>query len=115
MPLEQDLRADREPRQETALGEAVSRNGVDCSAQRRAHMRELTTARQAAERLHKRPLGQADADRSSQLAAARDRALDLRTELARIDAEHRTWLHDQGEDVPELRSRQHKVAGTDPA
>lgn len=108
MPSDQDTRRGDVARQEPVLGDAVSRNGVDCSAARRAHMRALTMARQAAERRHARPADAAGLDSTARLAAARERAVELRAELERIDAEHRTWLHDQGEDVPELHVRQRK-------
>ena len=90
-------------RQETLLGEGVSRNGADCAAERRAHMRGLTMARQAAEQRHARPTRQSGLDRTARLVVARERALELRTELDRIDAEHKTWLQDQGEVIDEER------------
>ena len=88
-------------RQETLLGEGVSRNGADCAAERRAHMRGLTMARQAAEQRHARPTRPIGLDRTARLA--KERALELRTELDRIDAEHKTWLQDQGEVIDEER------------
>jgi len=101
-----DLRGDDGQRVGPLLGDGICRNGVDSQAGRRAHMRELTMARQAAERRHARPSPQPGMDRSGQLAAAQERAVELRIELARLDASHREWLHAQGEDVPELRTRQ---------
>lgn len=83
--------------QETLLGEGVSRNGADCAAERRAHMRALTMARQAAEQRHARPTRPTGLDRTARLVVARERALELRAELDRIEAEHKTWLQDQGE------------------
>ncbi|MGH2387125.1 MAG: hypothetical protein ACRDIE_02895 [Chloroflexota bacterium] len=90
---------DGDHRQETLLGEGVSRNGADCAAERRAHMRGLTMARQAAEQRHARPTRLTGLDRTARLAAARERALELRAELDRIDVEHQTWLHNRGEDL----------------
>jgi len=92
---------DGDHRQETLLGEGVSRNGADCAAERRAHMRGLTMARQAAEQRHARPTRPIGLDRTARLVVARERALELRTELDRIDAAHRTWLLDQGEVIGE--------------
>jgi hypothetical protein len=89
----------------TLLGDGICCNGVDDSAIKRAHMRELTAARQAAEKRFARPGPGAGADRATKLAAAQERAADLRAELARIDAEHRLWLLNQGEGVPGLRKR----------
>jgi hypothetical protein len=87
------------------LGEGVLHNGVEGAAAHRAHMRGLTMARQAAERRFGQPAAQAGLDRPARLAARRERAEELRVELERIDAEHRSWLHEQGVHVPEGRSR----------
>src|SRR5581483_10473596 len=83
-----------------ALIDAVPRNGVDHLAVRRAHMRTITMARQAAERRSTPPMARAGHDRATQVEAAQERATALRTELAGINAEYRIWLHDQGGDVP---------------
>jgi hypothetical protein len=104
---------DGDHRQETLLGEGVSRNGADCAAERRAHMRGLTMARQAAEQRHARPTRPTGLDRTARLVVARERALELRTELDRIDAEHKTWLHDQGESTPEDRAGALKAPETE--
>ncbi len=52
----QDMQGMQHPASENpdhaTLGEGVLINGVDADAARRAHMRDLTTARQAAERAH---------------------------------------------------------------
>jgi hypothetical protein len=76
-------------------------NGVDPSAQHRAHRRALTTARQAAERRHARPSAESGAS-----------AAEFRAELARINALHRTWLLEHGEVVVERRMRRRKPSGT---
>jgi hypothetical protein len=87
------------------LGEGVLHNGIDETAARRAHMRTLTMARQAAERRCAHPPAEAGLDRPARLAARREREAELRVELARIDAAHRSWLDEQGLDVPECRRR----------
>ena len=78
------------------LVDAILRNGVDRSAFRRAHLRELTLARQAAERRNAQPKAQVGLERWEQQAATRERAAAFRGELARINAAHRTWLREQG-------------------
>jgi hypothetical protein len=97
----QDPRSDDAQYHGMLLGGCVSRNGVDASALRRAHMRELTMARQAAERRQARPPMNGSLDRPAQLAAAQERAIEYRAELARIDADHKRWLQEHGEDQPE--------------
>lgn len=94
-----------EERQAGVLGDAVPRNGVDRSAARREHMRAATMARQAAERLSERPGSRRPSGRIEQLAAAHERAATLRDTLARIDAEQRAWLLDQGVELPSDRGR----------
>ncbi|MGH2346570.1 MAG: hypothetical protein ACRDG4_15195 [Chloroflexota bacterium] len=106
MPIEQHEREDDLKQPATMVGEGVTCNGVDSSAERRAHMRELTMARQEAERRFSRAGIPAGVDRPARLAAARERAEDLRAELARIDGMHRSWLHDKGMHVPERLARQ---------
>jgi hypothetical protein len=49
-----------------------------------------------------------------QLIVVRERTVELRTELARLNAEHRTWLHEQGEDVAERPTRRRRVRATAP-
>jgi hypothetical protein len=94
----------------TMVGEGVTCNGVDSSAERRAHMRELTMARQEAERRFSRSGIPTNVDRPARLAAAKERADELRAELARIDALHRSWLQDKGMHVPERLARQDKIS-----
>jgi hypothetical protein len=48
------------------------------------------------------------------LVAVREREVELRAELARINAEHRTWMHGQGEDVAERPTRRRRMQGTTP-
>lgn len=99
--------------QEQALFDGVRCNGIDTTAERRAHMRELTRARQEAERRLARPPSDPSLDRAAQVSAAHERALELRAELARIDNAHRAWLLARGEYVSELPTRQHKVKRSD--
>ena len=68
--------------------DGVLYDGVDHAAAHRAHARALTTARQAAERGH-----------GGQAEPGADRAAAFRDEMARIDAEHRAWLLERGEEV----------------
>lgn len=112
MPDDQWIPADDDPRQGPGLLDGMLCNGVDSAAERRAHMRELTMARQAAERRHARPTSDLRLDRQAQALAARARDAELRAELARIDDAHRTWLRAQGEDVPELPARNRIVKET---
>lgn len=100
-----DIGGERTRERESALGEGVLHDGVDWSAAHRAHLREITTLRQAAERCCDRPGMPRDPDRAAQRAAVQRRAEALRVELARIDAEHRAWLRAHGMDVPEPRVR----------
>jgi hypothetical protein len=71
-------------------------NGVDGSAVRRAHMRALTMARQVAERhLGYPPIRRGSDGFHEQVAA---RLVEVRAELAEINATHRTWLRAHGEE-----------------
>jgi hypothetical protein len=56
----------------------------------RGHMRAMTTARQAAERMLAR--------RGHSPAARREATLVFEKEIARITDEHRAWLHAHGND-----------------
>lgn len=110
MQYEQHEREDDLKQPPTMVGEGVTCNGVDNSAERRAHMRELTMARQEAERRFSRSGIPTNVDRPARLAAAKERADELRAELARIDAMHRSWLHDKGMHVPERLARQDRLS-----
>ena len=95
MPRLQARQQTGQESQESLCGESVPVNGADRQAARRAHMRSLTMARQAAESRHRYPpIPLGSPDRQIQLAA---RAAELREDLARINAEHQTWLHNHGE------------------
>ena len=80
------------------LGEGVLINGVDADVARRAHMRDLTTARQAAERAQSQ--GRARTYRAKATPADRHVALETLaaagvTTLAEIEAAHQLWLREQ--------------------
>jgi hypothetical protein len=98
------------PRRGTVLIDAMLYNGVDGLAMRRAHMRELTRARQAAERRYTQPALAANREGPPRLTTARERTEEYQAEIARISAEHRIWMHEQGEIVVELRTRRRKAA-----
>ena len=74
-------------------GEGVLVDGVDSQAAQRAHMRALTMERQAAEGRIKRPLNlHGNSDPEARREAARLRVIEVRAELARIEAKHQIWL-----------------------
>ncbi|HVC81138.1 MAG TPA: hypothetical protein VNL35_11635 [Chloroflexota bacterium] len=91
--------------QESLWGDAVPVGGVEDQASRRAHMREQTMARQAAERRRVLPAFETRLDRPARLDAARDREADLQVELTRIYAEHQMWLRERGLADPSERGR----------
>ncbi|HEY8285569.1 MAG TPA: hypothetical protein VIJ28_14385 [Chloroflexota bacterium] len=86
--------------QESLLGDAVPVDGVEDQATRRAHMREQTTARQAAERRRVLPAFETRLARPARLDAAREREADLQVELTRINAGHETWLRERALTAP---------------
>jgi hypothetical protein len=98
------------PRRGTVLIDAMLYNGIDGLAMRRAHMRELTLARQAAERRYTQPASAASREGPPRLTTAQERAVEYQAEIARINDEHRIWMHEQGEIVVELRTRRRKAA-----
>lgn len=81
---------------EGVFGAGVPVNGVDPHAVRRAHMREQTTAKQAAERRSVRPTPGVPRGHQARLEVAQERAAELHVELARLDAQHQAWLRVQG-------------------
>ena len=109
MLQEQDAGREDIPRRGSVLIDAMLYNGVDGLALRRAHMRELTKARQAAERRYTQPALAANREGPPRLTTARERAAEYHAEIARINAEHRIWMHEQGEIVVELRTRRRKA------
>jgi hypothetical protein len=110
MQQNQQTRRDDVQLQETVLVDGLLRNGVDTLAARRAHLRNLTMARQAAERRHERHAMARTLDQDLRPDAARSRANEFRMELSRLDSVHRVWLQDQGEDVPVRRTRLRRAA-----
>ena len=98
------------PRRGKVLIDAMLYNGIDGLAMRRAHMRELTLARQAAERRYTQPASAAPRDGLPRLTTARERAVEFQEEIARINAAHRSWMCEQGEIMVELRTRRKAVA-----
>ena len=85
--------------------DAMLYNGVDILAARRAHMRELTAARQAAEQLQSRQRVQAPLGPESDAGAGRQRTIAMYAELSRLNDEHRAWELEQGITVRERPGR----------
>jgi hypothetical protein len=81
---------------EGPCGGGVLFNGVDPNAARRAHMREQTMAKQAAERRSVKPASGMHLDHQTRLAMAQERAAALHAELASLSDEHQDWLRTQG-------------------
>jgi hypothetical protein len=92
--------------------DSILYDGIDPLALRRAHLRELTTARQAAERRLVRRDSSIPHDGASRAVAARERAVAFQIEMDRINVDHRSWQHEQSEDVTELPERQHRAASS---
>ena len=91
----------------SGLVDALLHNGVDGLAARRAHMRELTMARQAAERQYARSVSR---DGPALPDETRAYAVQYQGDLARIEGEHMTWLHARGVDVPERPARRTRLS-----
>jgi hypothetical protein len=90
----------------SGLVDALVYNGVDSLAARRTHMRQLTMARQAAERQYARAVRREGPALPNETHAY---AVQYHVELTRIEGEHLTWLHAQGVDAPERRARRTKL------
>jgi len=84
-------------------------NGVDSMAVRRAHMRTLTAARQAAEQSQSRHAVSVALDQAGEHDAARTAA--IYTEIARLTVVLRAWQREQGE-VVEDRPRRRWAPGS---
>lgn len=85
---------------ESLYGDSVLVNGVDQQAERRAHMRAQTTARQASEqRYGQHRTGLTVGDQFTRLGTMQRRDAQRRDDLATIDANHRAWLHNSGADT----------------
>ena len=105
MPHDRGLQPNGSQGQESILVDGLLQNGTDRSAYWRAHVRELTVARQAAERRHTGPGLATGLDKPALLALARERAVALRVELTRINAEHRIWMRAHGVVLAERPTR----------
>ena len=90
----------------SGLVDALLHNGVDGLAARRAHMRELTMARQAAERQYTLSVGRGGPALPDEMRAY---AVQYHADLARIEGEHLTWLHAQDMDAPERPPRRTRL------
>jgi hypothetical protein len=90
----------------SGLVDALLHNGVDGLAARRTHLRQLTMARQAAERQYAHSVGREGPSQPDETHAC---AAQYRVELARIEGEHIAWLHAQGVDVRALPARRTKL------
>jgi hypothetical protein len=102
---------ERNPRRiETTMMDSILYDGVDPLAARRAHMRDVTMARQAAERRFAQRGSSEKQDGSARLMAAKERAAALRLELERIYADDRRWQREHGEDVSDLPDRGRRKA-----
>jgi len=106
--LEEDERRGIVSRQEGSLIDAMLYNGIDVLAERRAHMRELTMARQAAEQ-RSAPAAHREVAAGEQFGEVREGATALRAELARLQAAHRAWLDEHGVRVAERRTRRQRA------
>jgi len=91
--------------------EGMLHNGVDSTAVRRAHMRALTAARQAAERSQSRHAAPVSLDGAAEHDAARTAA--MYAEIARLTAEHRAWQREQGEEVQDRPRRRRATISRD--
>ena len=110
MPNDHDP-VERNPRRiETTMMDSITYNGVDPFALRRAHMRDVTMARQAAERRFAQRGSSERQDGAGRLTAAKERAAALRSELERIYADDRRWQIEHGEDVSDLPDRGRRKA-----
>ena len=98
------------PRRGNVLIDAMLYNGIDALAMRRAHMRELTRARQAAELRYKQPALTTNREGPPRLNTARERAVEYQAEIARINTEHWIWMHEHEETVVEPRTKRKAVA-----
>ena len=97
MPQLENLRENAGEKQQGVFGEGVPVNGIDNLAARRAHMRELTAARQAAERRRSQPWSVDSGAYANRLEATRARSAEMYAELARIEDEHQRWLDEHDE------------------
>jgi hypothetical protein len=85
--------------------DAIKYDGVDVHAIWRAHLREVTMARQAAERRLAQRASRAPQDAPARTAAARQRTEEFRLEMDRINADHKRWQREHGVLTTELPDR----------
>ena len=90
--------------------DAILYDGVDPMAMWRAHMREVTMARQAAERRLARRDSSIAHDVGTRAIAARERAAVFGIEKAQINADHQSWQREHGEAVSATPGRRHRKA-----
>jgi hypothetical protein len=90
--------------------DAILYDGVDPQAVWRTHLREVTMARQAAERRRDQRDVLVPQDRSARAATARARAEAFHVEMERINADHRRWQLERGPVAVELPNRGRKRA-----
>lgn len=97
---------------ENGMMDSILYHGVDPLSTWRSHMREVTMARQAAERRLAVRTSSVAQDRPARLLAARERAEEFRLEMDRINDDHRRWRTDHGELAIELPDRgRHRLPG----
>ena len=89
--------------------DSILYDGVDAHAIWRAHLREVTMARQAAERRLAQRASPTRQDVAARAAASRQRTEEFQLEMERINAEHRRWQQEHGVLDEELPGRRHGV------
>ncbi len=107
--VEQDGGSAVPGRQEQILVDEMLINGIDALAVWRNHLRELTMARQAAERRAERWLRTTT---DGLLLDSGEPSTALHMELARLQAGHRAWLQEHGVQQIERRTRTPRPART---
>lgn len=96
----------------SAIVDGLLQDGTDRAASWRAHLRESTMARQAAEQRYAQSRSASRADDPESMIVARECASVLRAESARINATHRAWMSAHGMEVLEPFTRTRKPQGT---
>ena len=91
--------------QEDLFLDGMLYNGKDELAERRAHIRGLTMARQAAERIDAETILAARRTRPWLNFEVRTAALEARADAEVAEAEHRAWLHSHYPQVLGRRTR----------
>lgn len=96
--------------QDGMLVDGMLCNGVDVLAEQRTHMRELTMARQAAER-DAAAVWMRRAGNEAPLLEQRERVEAARAKLARLQADHQAWQLAHGAVVEERHPRRRRARG----